>query len=275
MPSAKTKRLISSGVVGAVWVAAITFAAWMLAPRVREALSLYQQVGDAEALLDTRVKADLKPSMGVTMRYQDIKGQMEKEAEACAYEYLRHNECLNRKILESWRKDPYDLAGKFLKVKRELGDKAGNPDFLELGKLDDWEKEERGKPREEDFGEIEKRTCIAAVLVELLTSEPATVIQLMSIGDPTPGAQAPRVPPAEWAVVRHNVYPVDAQFTTQFSSLGRLLNQIIIVPPSAINIPCMTISRIKLEAADAKGAGTVKVELMVDVYDFFKVEKAS
>jgi len=272
MASAKTKRLISSGLVGAVWIGALAFTAWMLMPRLREALSLHQDLTDAEALLERRVEAELMPSEGVAARYLEIKKEMEKEAEACAYEYLRHNECLNKKVLESWRMKPYELAINFQVMKEQLENKAGNPNFLELGTLDDWEKQEHGKPRQEDFAAIEKRTCIAAVLVDLLTTEPKTIIQLMKIPDPVPAADAP--PAVDWMVVRHEVYPVDVEFTTRFGSLGKLLNQILTTPPSSTNTPCMGISSIRVETAGGRDADTVKVHLTVNVYDFHKVETA-
>jgi len=279
MASAKTWRLLSSLLVAAVWLGALIFGGGFVRPLLKDVMGLSERVATADALIQQRIEADLIPSEGLIGRFEQFKRQMIKEAEICAWEFLLHNKCLDKKILESWRPDPYEVGMNFREVKEQLANKAGHPDFLELGTLDDWEQEDseagRGRPRKEDFAALEKRTCIAAVLVDILTTDPATVIELMKVQDPLPPRDAPPLPAADWLVVRHRTYPVEVQFTTHFESLGRLLNLIVTTPPGSADTPCMALRQINMRSTDPRGGSTVQVNLTLDVYDFHQVKDSS
>ncbi len=275
MVSAKTRRLILSFLVALVWLGAVWFVAWTFFPLLQGVLSSHKDVRGADLLLEGRINAEVIPSEGLIGRYQEIKDRAIEEAQRCASEYVRHSECLQKRILESWRLDPYEVGNNFRDLKRQLADKAGHPDFLELGKLDDWESEDTGKPREEDFAALEKRTCIASVLVALLTAEPGTEIRLMEIHPPRSTSEAPQVPSADWMVVRHRTFPVDVQLTTRFSSLGRLTNRIVTVPPGSTEMPCMAIRRIEVEPVEPMERDRVRVELRLEVYEFFRAGESN
>jgi len=272
MTSARTKRRLATFVVGALWLGAVAFAVLALLPLLGRVISNRRALRQEEPVMQQEANVETVPSIGRIRHAQRVKQSLIAEAERCAAFYLQHSEDLNRKLLESWRLDPYRIAENYRKLKNELIDRAGNPNFLELGPYDDWEQKEPWKPAQKDFGPMEKRACIAEVLVDALSAHRGTVIQLMEIGEASPVAGAPPAEQAKWLVVRGRAFPVKVTLLTPFSSLGRLLDSLVRVDATPKQ-PCIFLRRVAVEPREA-GGDSVKVELLFDVFDFRPVEQA-
>jgi len=278
MATARTRRRFATALVAGLWLGAALFALAALRPALARALAMQQELDEALTVMKGRLERELVPSEGVIGHYEALKKAMIREAESCAYEYLRHSECLGKDLLQSWRMDPYEVEMNFRAVKKRLADKAGHPDFLDLGPLGVWDQEASPgsrRPTQQDLAALEKRTCIASVLVDILAHEPGTVIDLMKITDPLQPRKAPPAPQVPWLVVRHHIYPVQVKLTTPFAGLGRLLSALANVPPDSTEVPCMAITRLQVESIPPRGQGKVQVELAVHVYDFYRVKDQS
>jgi len=197
MATARTRRRFATALVAGLWLGAALFALAALRPALARALAMQQELDEALTVMKGRLERELVPSEGVIGHYEALKKAMIREAESCAYEYLRHSECLGKDLLQSWRMDPYEVEMNFRAVKKRLADKAGHPDFLDLGPLGVWDQEASPgsrRPTQQDLAALEKRTCIASVLVDILAHEPGTVIDLMKITDPLQPRKAPPAP---------------------------------------------------------------------------------
>jgi len=269
MASLRTKRLAATCGVAAIWLGGAFFVWSRVLPVWREFRSLRAKVAAYDEALDGRISADIIPSRGAIEGLQDLKRSMQQEAEKCGHYYQRRNQPLDRKILKSWRGDPIDLGNEFREFRTKLANKAGNMNVLDLGELDDWAKEEEGKPAREDLLAIEKRSCVAEAVVDVLATESSTVIRTVAIPSPPQPAEAPAIPPQDWPVVRHDVFRVKVLFTTRFSGLGQLLDRIVTSPTG--ERPCMAVRDIKIEPA---GRDRARVEMHLDVYDFYQLEGA-
>ena len=267
MTSLRAKRLAATCVVTAIWLGGGLFMWSKVLPVWGEFRSLHAKVAAHDEALEGRINAGIIPSQGAIEGFENLKYRMQEEAERCGHYYRRRNQPLDRKVLESWRMDPFQLALNFRDYKRELADKANNTNFLDLGKLDDWERKEGGKPAREDLLAIEKRSCVAGAVVDVLATESSTVIRTVEIPSPPQPARAPTVPPQDWPAVRHGVFRVKVLFTTRFSALGQLLDRIISSPTG--EHPCMAVRDIKMEPG---GGDRARVEMHLDVYDFYQLE---
>jgi hypothetical protein len=261
--------------VAALCLGAVAFAATQLFPLLQGVLTSYRSARDELQTLNSRNEAEVMPTQGVIQQYAELKRNMIEETERSASFYLRQNSSLDKQILESWRMDPYQLAINYRELKSQLAEEAGNPDFLELGKLDDWEEKPRGKPQKEDFSALEKKSCIARVLTESLTADPNTVIQIMQIGEPLEADEAPPVPDVDWMVVRYRIYPVEVSMSTRFSTLGKTLHSLVTIPPATSDQACIGVRSIDLKAESARPASRVKVDIGLNVLDFYEANEES
>jgi hypothetical protein len=267
----KTLRLISTCIIGAMWLGAVVFTATYVLPMVEENIILYQEISKTGDDLSAKLKGET-PSKGLIEQYRQLKAKYIEEQKTCAYFYIQHNEKLDRKLLKSFMMDPIQLQANYLKEKARMADKAGNPNFVPTYP---WEKP-GGQPPIADFPRIEKRTCIADVLVDMLTSERGTIIQLLDIGEPTePVGVPPALLDTGGDIVRFRIIPVTAAFTTKFAGLGRMLDLFVANPTGSGrgSNPCMVVRSIQVERNESTDAtGAVSVKLGIDVYDFYKVE---
>jgi hypothetical protein len=76
-------------------------------------------------------------------------------------------------------------------------------------------------------------------------------------------------------VVRYRIYPVEVSFTTRFSTLGKTLHGLVTIPPAASESPCVGVRSISLQAEDAESPTRVKVELGLNVLDFYEANEES
>lgn len=276
MLSFRYRKTLMTGLVAVTWLGALGFFVTRVLPPTREVLSLYHSVRQGDEYLQQWTAPEQTiPSNGLIAAHTDQKYAMMTEADECAWFYLCHNRALDEPVLESWKPDPYEVADNYRRLKRRLADKAGNPNFIEMGPLDDWEKEEGGKPEPEDFAAIEKRACIAKVLVDILGAERSTVIELVDMSKaPITPADCPEAAPAGWdlkqyRVARHRIFPVEVTFSARFGALGRLLDSLVqnpsTVPPGR---PCMVVRAIKVTNVEAGPTDAVRVKLGLHVYDF-------
>ncbi len=269
--SAKTRQAITSGIVAVLGFGAVFFAAFWVFPLLQDVRASYAAVQDEIQTLDKRTESGNIPTEGMIKQHVEWKNHLITQAERCASFYLRQNQSLNEKILESWRMDEYEVEMSFTDLKQKLAQKAGNPDFLELGKLDDWQQREHGKPRKENFSKLEKKSALASVLVNILTHDPATVIELMKIGKPARPENMPPEPNVNWMFIRYRMFPVTISFSTNFSSLGTTLHKLTTIPRTASDVPCIQVRSLHIEKNTAPGK--VKVELSINVLDFFEPKK--
>lgn len=270
MTSARTRQALTSAAVAVLCLSAVAFAALVIFPGVQDTLSSYRTAEDELETLNSRVTADVMPTRGAIDQYAQLKTSMVEEVERSASFFLRQNQSLDQRILESWRMDAYQLAINFRELKSKLAEKAGNPDFLELGRLDDWEKRAGGKPQKENFAALEKKACIASALTDGLTQDPNTVIELMQIEEPVEPETLPPVPDVDWMLIRYRIYPVDVSFTTRFSTLGKTLHRLVTIPPAASNLPCMGVRNITVLSEKNTAPERVRVELGLNVFDFYE-----
>jgi hypothetical protein len=280
MLSFKLRRILMSWLVTLMWLGAIIFLAVMVYPAAKDAFSKYAKVkrGDAD-LKEWTASIRSIPSIGLINWYGELKFRMRQEVDSCSRHMLSRNKALDEQILESWSGDEHQFATQYEQFKARLADKAGNPDFIEMGQLDDWEDEATGAPEKEDFTAIEKRACIAEVLVDALAVDESTVIQIIDFSKPvkTPD-NLPEQPPADWdlgshRVARHRIVPVVITFTTRFAALGRTLDRLAKSPARGLSgRPCMAIRAIRFGTDDSVQKGNVKVRLAVEVYDFYRLD---
>ncbi|MCK4375859.1 MAG: hypothetical protein KAX19_11035, partial [Candidatus Brocadiae bacterium] len=121
-------------------------------------------------------------------------------------------------------------------------------------------------PAREDFELIEKKACIAEVLVGLLARSPCAIGHL-AVGDPLrptgePTDEEAEASEAEGAAGGYVVWPVTVELLAPFRQLALVLDKV--ATPSA-NGPCVIIHNLHLEAA---GRQQVTVKLALSVLDF-------
>jgi hypothetical protein len=269
--SAKTRQTITSGILAVLGFGAVCFAAFWVFPLLQDVRASYAAVKDEIQTLNKRNESDNIPTKGAINQHVKWKKDLITQAERCASFYLRQNQNLNEKILESWRMDEYEIKMSFNELKQKLAQKAGNPDFLELGEVDDWEQREHGKPHKRNFRKLEKKSAMASILVNILTHDPATVIELMKIGKPVPPSNLPPEPNVNWMFIRYRMFPVTISFSSNFSSLGKTFHKLTTIPRTASNIPCIQVRELSIEKS--KTPGKVKVELAINVLDFYEPKK--
>ena len=272
MPSGKTVRALTTALVVAIWMGVALFIGLALLPQAREVRATGRELQQADVLLKELTTAENLPTRGLIKEYATLRAKLEEESGACASFYLFHNAKLDRTILASYELDPNQFAINYAKLKEELARKAGNANFLDPYP---WEKPD-GKPDKKDFAVIEKRACIAEVLVNVLTvplsGRPASSILRLSIGEAQAPPNAPPVAEGKFPVARYRVFPMDVQLATRFSNLGLLLNSLVSNPSTPPDLPFMSIRAISISQAQPD---TVSVRLWLDLYDFYRVERGT
>jgi len=264
----KTKRLVTSSIVAAVWLSLIGFFVLKVLPIVQSDVALYGEVARADQMLQKRLKGSVIPSKGLIDQYEQLKSGYQEEASACAYFFYReHNEKLDRPILKSYLMDPIQFGNNYREWKERMADKAGNPNVFPPYP---WE-QPGSKPAVKDFAAIEKRTCIADVLVGILTVERSTIVKLVEIYDPVGPVDVSPAPVADWDVARFHIYPVEVSLTTRFTHIGRMFD-LFVNNPTERTLPCMVIRSLRVTQTEENDPDTVNVRMTVDVYDFRKVE---
>ncbi|MFW5922976.1 MAG: hypothetical protein ACOCSQ_01180, partial [Planctomycetota bacterium] len=219
MASRRSGQIISTALTVLVCLSALWFGALKLSAQIQHTLELYRTTTKELEKLESRVNSDTLPTKGAVREASSLRDDLTEELERSASFYIKHNKSLNRRILESWQGDAYQIAIDFRELKSELASEAGNPDFLELGRLDEWEKRDQGRPAEDDIKALEKKASIAKVLTDTLTANNRTVIKLMEIQSPESPSHAPDIPADDWDTVRYDVYPVDVSLRIPFKSL--------------------------------------------------------
>ena len=269
MPSVKTRKMISTGVVLLLWLGVVGFLGIGLLPLLQEVRSLHRDVESGRDILAGRNRADLIPSRALVAEHAELKSRLEQEAQRCASFYLSRSGVLDRRILRSFNRDEIEVAEEYFKLKKRLAYKANNPDFVEM----EWES--KGTPPKDKLRDVEKRACIVEVLVDVLTAQrttPATVIESMRVDPPQSPRGVPSLPSVDWRVTRYRAYPVSVTFTTSFRSLGRILDDSLIDRRTAAGGPAlwtfMAIRSIEVKPLGARKPGQVRVKLGLQVYDF-------
>lgn len=280
MVDASTKRLITTIVVGVIWLSLFAFLAFKIIPLRQTLLQTHQTLAKQQesilSLKDKSPEEENLPTAGLIEKYETRKKKLRKEAETCASYYIRHSGDLNDDIFKGPRSQAYQMANEFRSEKNKLSDRAGNLNFLELGPLDDWEEEAKGRPEPDQIDRLEKATALARILIGHpdpqppgeLTHDPSTVIELMHIHEPITPEQPP-VPDGELRVVRYRLLPVDITFTTRFKTLGETLDQIVRVSRTTEE-PCISVRSVALETPDELRPGIVQVQLGLYIFDFYR-----
>jgi len=259
----RTKRLISTCFVAALWIGAAIFLAVYLLAAAQASVSDYRDARKAGDTLDARKRGEM-PSNGLIKQYEQLKEDYKAEAASCAaFYHSDHNKKLDRPILKSYLMDPIQVANNYHEWKTRMAEKAGNPNFIVPYT---WEGP-GGQPAPKDFPRIEKRTCVADVMVDTLTAERGTVIRLIDIGEPEEPVDVLAPPPVDWDIARFRIYPVTASFTARFVGLGRLMNRFVANPTDQAQ-PCMIVRSIQITKTESPD--TVSVMLGVDFYDFYR-----
>ena len=183
---------------------------------------------------------------------------------------------LERSLLDTYTGDPVQVKLKYMRLKAELESKGHYEEAREFIRRPlmppyPWEQPAQ-KPQRADLKSIEKRACIADILVGTLMSAGPCAIGHIGVGDPLepsegaaeadvggldgPAAQAEGE--AGWVM-----WPVELQFVAPFSSVGTVLGKLI-TPPS--RCPPMLVHSLRVAGLDG-GRAVVSVGLRVLDFD--------
>lgn len=265
MPSAKTKRHLFNALLAAIYIGVPIFAATQLYPVLISNRADVADLNKAERILGRWLHMTVIPTQTRIDTEQQYRDGMRGEYGRVIGYLRQRSSMLNRGLLDTYSGDPVHVKLKYQQLRQELEQKgryeqartALRKPFMPVY---EWEEPAR-TPAREDFEVIEKKACIAEVLVGLLARSPCAIGHL-AVGDPFRPTGEPTDEEAEGAAGGYVVWPVTLELLAPFRQLALVLDKV--ATPSA-NGPCVIIHNLHLEAA---GREQVTVKLALSVLDF-------
>lgn len=222
-------------------------------------------------------KPDAVPGVKVVDAYRQYQQSLLKDYASLADYFLKHDEKLERHILQGDRADEIRIVLNYTNpnprspgLKQRWAERVGNTDFVANW---DWERP-NGRLDRSQFAAVEKWCCVVDTVVDGLTAEGFVRVDRLLVGDPFVPKDLPPLPEVPWPVVRYTIRPVYVEFHAPFSKLSKILERFIQRPD---DLPCTEIRRVDFTsgAAETQEEGPtttikdgVSVKLEIWVYDF-------
>lgn len=273
MLSARTKTVGFTALLGAVLIGAPIFGALCLYPVMATNRSEVAELEQAQVMLGRWLRSITIPTETRIESERNYKAALQAEYDRVLNYYRARNALLERPLLEAYSNDPVRVKLKYEELKRQLETKARRQTSVAMSNKPfmpayPWEQPGR-TPTRPELTLIERRTCIADVIVNLMASSGYISVQQLTIGEAVaPGATAGAAQEDKGAVL-YSTWPVTVEVVTAFRQVAVVLDKIVTPPPNA---PCILIRSIDLSAT---GAGQVSIKLALDVLDFAQKEQGA
>ncbi len=269
--SIKDRRVISAVLAVFLWLAVLLFFAVALFPSLQNYFELRRELAAEEARFREILREPDFPTEGAVRSAREMLEVIETELDESRDFYLDlQRRVLDRKPLESDRdSDSYMVAAKFRELKRNLEERAGYSDFLDLGGVAAWQRDTAGRPHPDHYPLLEKKSRIAEVLVHVLTGHfgrVRIVVSSMEVGDPyTPGHMASE---DSHEHLRYRVFPVNITMRVPLRAAERLLNNLLSVTPDSEK-PFTAIRYLELDMREGPVEGGYTLRMGLNVLDFY------
>ncbi len=237
---------------------------------VQNYFRLREELSAETARLDENLRGPGFPSRAAVKEARKVKDVLSSEFEASREFYLDlQRSVLDRKLLGSDEDgDPYLVAANFREMRDSLGNRTGNPNFLDLGEIERWAGE---RPSPDQFELLEKKVSLADALVQILTRH-GRPVDSMVIADPYSLPERYRKSPEDGAeTLECRIIPVNIRMNIPIHAMQGLLNDLLSVTPDA-GKPFVALRSVEFDRPGDR-PGIISLQLELNVFDFHMPEQ--
>jgi hypothetical protein len=271
MASARAKRYTFNVLLALVWLGIPIFLVKVFYPDWVYARDGIRELETAQTQLSTWVRKGNLPTRTKIEAAEDYADGLFGEYESAESYFRRRDAMLERPLLETYTGDPRHVEYKYKEVKEQLkarGRYSLAADAFRVPFMPEyaWEAPTRVPPREE-FESLEKKACVAEVLVARLGGGQPAVVGHVGVFEPVETVPEGTVADFEDSedvepFISYVIWPAEVHFLAPFPYCGALLSRLT-GPPD--DYPPIVLYGVDVEARDAT---QVMVVARVGVLDF-------
>lgn len=268
--AARVKRYVFNAILALVYIGIPVFGVLAFYPVVADWHDRSRELTEAESALARWLRSMALPTQARVEHERSYTEAMQAEHGRARGYYESRDRLLERSLLDSHSGDPVQVKLKYADLRTALARRARCPDVRRFMPSYSWEGPTE-EPKRSDLKAIEKRACIAEVLVDMLGAGAGSVIDSIAVGNPFPPSalvpaspedEGQAAPPPDGEAPAYVFWPVELVFEAPFQNAGELLN-CLATPPG--RFPPMLIHSLHLTGLPA---GRVRLTVGLRVMDF-------